>query len=160
MQEIQFGYATQAGIHWLTGGEATGQSVLRHGLRTGVARSGFFRLFVTPGWVVSRGWVMPWQTPPIEAEIHLSATSKGMTVQLARIVGDEVRTYAVSPIDSRTASDCDGSAYEWDDDAAAELVVSYFRNGGRLDEEDVVLCERIALRRCSRLSLAIATCQR
>lgn len=55
MQEIQFGYATQVGIHWLTVGEGTGQKVLRHVLGTGVARLGFFRLFVMPGWVVSRG---------------------------------------------------------------------------------------------------------
>lgn len=134
MQEIQFGYATQAGIHWLTGAESTGQSVLRHVLGTGVARSGFFRLFSTPGWVVARGWVMPWQTSPIEAELYLSATPTGMTIHMARIINDEVRTYTVYPAGSRTVSDCDRSPFEWDDDAATELVVSYFRNGGRLDE--------------------------
>lgn len=160
MQEIQFGYATQAGIHWLTGAEFTGQSVLRHLLGTGVARSGFFRLFVTPGWVVARGWVMPWQTPPIEAELHLSATPTGVTIHMARIVDDEVHTYSVSPIGSRTGSDGDRSPYEWNDDAATELVVSYFRNGGRLDEADVILHERIALRRCARLSSAATACQR
>lgn len=61
---------------------------------------------------------MPWQTPPIEAEIYLSSTPMGITVHLARVVGDEVRTYAVSPINSPLGIDCDRSAYEWDDNAA------------------------------------------